>query len=321
MADEIKQRANALGFGAIGITTPEPMAAAGANLSEYIAQTRHGNMDWLVKNAGHRPNPKAFFPDAQSVITTAYNYYRHGEDVQMPAESGTISIYARGRDYHKIVRKKLKKLLTWIEEQEPRTKGRVFVDSFPIMEKPLAQRAGIGWIAKNSTLIIKGKGSYFFLGGILLNLPLPPDEPFTEEYCGGCNRCRQACPTDAITDPFQLDARRCISYLTIEHKGNIDDALQTRMGNHIFGCDICQVVCPWNQRFATDTSETEFFSRFSNNDLLLSRLASLARAEFEQMFEGTPVRRTGYKNFLRNVEIAAKNVSQSEMNSLIKDKE
>ncbi|MCK4892562.1 MAG: tRNA epoxyqueuosine(34) reductase QueG, partial [Calditrichia bacterium] len=190
---------------------------------------------------------------------------------------------------------------------EPTSQGRIFVDSFPIMEKPLAMRAGLGWIGKNTTFLIKGEGSYFFLGGILLNLDLNPDLPISEQFCGSCNKCQTACPTGALDVPFRLDSRKCISYLTIEHHGNIDNRLQEKMKNLIFGCDICQIVCPWNQRFAKTGKEEDFKSRFKQRDLSLKSLGKLSREQYEKMFEGTAVRRSGYNKFLRNIRIAQAN--------------
>ncbi len=307
ITEEIKTRALALKFDAVGIASAEVLKDAEENLKRWVTSGFHGEMNWMAETARERVDPAAFFPEAECVLIVAQNYFRSKENLQMPPEVGNVSIYARGRDYHKVVRNKLKKLLRWIISREPATKGRIFVDSFPIAEKPLAVRAGIGWIGKNSLLTIRGSGSYFFLGGILLNLPLTPDVPLNEDYCGTCNRCLQACPTDALIAPYQLDARRCISYLTIESEGEISPELRTRMGNHIFGCDICQAVCPWN-RFARDTDETDFYSRFTEKDLLLGKLNSLSREEFERMFEGTPVRRGGYQRFRRNVEIAIANL-------------
>ena len=310
LKDKIKNLALESGFSAVGIAGTEYLADAARNLQQMVSQKRHGEMDWLAATLKERPDPTAFFPGAKSILMVAYNYYRKEEPFFLPEDCGTISVYARGRDYHKVVRGKLKKLLSHIKELAPNTEGRIFVDSFPIMEKPLAVRAGLGWIGKNTMLIMKSRGSYFFLGGILLNLPLPADQPFSGDFCGSCNRCQQACPTGALTAPYQIDASRCISYLTIEHRSAIDPAFHSAMGNLIFGCDICQMVCPWN-RFAQDSTESDFFSRFSANDLLLSRLSSLSKQEFEKMFEGTPVRRAGYERFRRNVEIARKNMKEA----------
>ncbi len=311
-AEIIKSKAKELGFDAAGLTDARFLEDSSEDLQQFLRENRHGTMDWLASSAGKRPDPTAFFPDARSVLMVAHNYYRSREKMMLPESAGTISVYARGRDYHKVLRKKLKKLLNWMISRDPELTGRIFVDSFPVMEKPLARKAGLGWIAKNTTLIIPKKGSYFFLGGILLNRAFAADTPFSAEYCGECTRCRNACPTDAITAPFQLDARRCISYLTIEHRAEIPGELQPSMGNYIFGCDICQMVCPWNQRFAADTAEPDFFSRFSEADLQLARLSSLSREEFEKMFEGTPVRRSGYENFRRNLKIARRNLKNRE---------
>ncbi|GAB4376561.1 MAG: tRNA epoxyqueuosine(34) reductase QueG [Calditrichia bacterium] len=307
LAELIKKKALELGFETAGITHSEILEQAAADLHQMITEGKHGSMQWLAKTERQRPDPRAFFPDAKSVLMVAHNYYRQKDVRPIPPYSGIISLYARGRDYHKVLRKKLKRLLAEIQEREPTARGRIFVDSFPIMEKPLAVRAGIGWIGKNTTLLLKQKGSFFFLGGIILNLPLPADKPFTENYCGRCNRCQQACPTNALEIPGQLDSRRCISYLTIEHEGAIPEEFHPGMGTHIFGCDICQLVCPWN-RFAQDTTETDFFSRFHDSDLKLTLLARLSQKQFERMFEGTPFRRVGYENFKRNVTIAQMNM-------------
>lgn len=309
LSRQIKSKAIDLGFSAAGISSAEILQEAEKNLKLWLAKGMQGSMDWMTATSEERANPKAFFKEAKSVLMIAQNYFRPEEPSQSPTGSGTISLYARGRDYHKVVRKKLKNLLGWILSVEPSAKGRIFTDSFPVMEKPLAVRAGIGWIGKNSTLILKNKGSYFFLGGILLNLPLPPDKPFEKNFCGSCNRCLHACPTGALFASGKIDARRCISYLTIEHRGKIGAGYQEKIGNHIFGCDICQDVCPWN-RFAQKTNESDFFSRFSKTDLKLSFLESLSRQQFEQMFEGTAVRRAGFDRFLQNVRIAKNNYEQ-----------
>jgi epoxyqueuosine reductase len=306
-ADIIKNKALEMGFTAAGITEPEFLVKADKDLQKYLQEGRHGTMTWLDDTAASRPDPKSFFPSAESVLIVALNYYRKNEKMLISPRLGNISIYARGRDYHKVLRNMLKHLLAWISQEESKTRGRIFVDSFPIMEKPLAARAGLGWIAKNSTLIIPGKGSFFFLGGILLNLPLAVDKPYKGDSCGSCSRCLQACPTGALTAPFRLDARKCISYLTIEHSGEIDSALHPNMGNYIFGCDICQLVCPWNIKFARPTTVQDFRSRFGDGRLRLQLLSELTHEQYEKMFEGSPVRRSGYHRFLRNVKIAAKN--------------
>ncbi len=308
LASQIKQQILSTGFDAVGITTAEPLTKGGADLKSFIRQNFHGTMSWLSDTHKQKSDPNSFFKEAKSIIIAAQNYYQKKDKIRFQEDSGNISIYARGRDYHKVLRNKFKKVLNWLISVEPGTNGRIFVDSFPIMEKPLAMRAGLGWIAKNTTLILKAKGSFFFLGGIITNLPLPPDEPITVDFCGECHKCQDACPTNAFPEPFRLDARRCISYLTIEHKGTIDQGFAKQMDNYIFGCDICQAVCPWNIRFARDTREKDFQSRYKPADLLLTKLENLSQTDYEKMFEGTPVRRLGYDRFKRNVRVAKKNL-------------
>jgi len=312
LSDEIKKTALELGFDQVGICSAEPLNEAGRQLYEYLQQGRHGTMTWLSETATQRLNPRAFFSEAESVIMTAINYFRKEENFIQPEDCGNISVYARGRDYHRVVRSKLKKLLNWISQQEPQARGRIFVDSFPLLEKPLAVRAGLGWIAKNTTLILKNRGSYFFLGGILLNLPLPVDPPFSGQYCGGCNRCQQICPTRALDSSFQLDARKCLSYLTIEHSGEVPPEYRVPMRNFLFGCDLCQLVCPWNQKYASDCREKDFASRFSLTVLQLENLRKLTAQQYHQMFEGSAVRRLGFERFKRNVEIAWQNFFRPE---------
>lgn len=306
LAHKIKNTALKMGFSAVGICDAEPLTEPAKKLGAWLDSSFTAGMDWMARTREVRPNPRGYFPEARSVIVVAQNYFCPSGKNEYSPGTGKISIYARGRDYHKVVRKKLKKLLDFIQQMEPAARGRVCVDSFPLMEKPLAVKAGIGWIGKHTNLILKGKGSYFFLGEILLSLPLPPDEPLTTDYCGTCTRCLEACPTNALPTPYVLDARRCISYLTIEHDGAIDADLQSRMGNWIFGCDICQEVCPWN-RFSETTAEEDFEDRFAEAELGLERLIRLSRSEFEQMSRGSPLRRPGYQNFMRNISIAREN--------------
>lgn len=306
LVKQIKQKGRELGFTDIAICNAEPLEEAGERLLTWLGRGYHGDMEWMARTAKERADPKGFFPGAQSIIVAAHNYYREDEAVLRPPGEGNISIYARGRDYHKVLKKKLKELLKFIQTLLPETRGRVCVDSFPIMEKELAVKAGIGWIGKHANLIIKKKGSYFFLGEILLSVKLPADEPLTTDYCGTCNRCQLACPTAALEEAFVLDARRCISYLTIEHKGEIDPQLQNGMENWIFGCDICQAVCPWN-RFSAHTEERDFDNRLPDDWLDLSRLLEMSEAEFKKIFQGTPVLRAGYEGFMRNVGIAREN--------------
>lgn len=303
---QIKQRARELGFAETAICDAEPMKDAGERLLSWLGRGYQGTMHWMARTGRERADPRAFFPEAQSVIVTAFNYYRADEPLQREDHDGNISLYARGRDYHKVLRKKLRRLLADIQILLPEARGRICVDSFPIMEKALAVKAGIGWIGKHTNLIIKPQGSYFFLSEILLSEALPSDPPLSSDYCGTCNRCQTACPTGALDEAYVLDARRCISYLTIEHPGDIDPALQPGMENWVFGCDICQAVCPWN-RFSSHCEETDFHNRLPDRMFALRELQQISETAFNQLFEGTPVRRAGYQNFRRNVTIAIEN--------------
>ncbi len=310
IASRIKQIGKEMGFAEVAICDAAPLTDAAALLEKWLANQFHGTMEWMVRTKYERTHPTAYFPEARSIVVVALNYYRDDEPLELPPDFGNISIYARGRDYHKVLRKKLKKFLGEIQQLLPNARGRVCVDSFPLMEKALAVKAGVGWIGKHTNLIIKQKGSYYFLGEILLSEALPSDPPFIEEHCGTCNRCQTACPTDALATPFVLDARKCLSYLTIEHEGKIAESLQPGLKNWVFGCDICQVVCPWN-RFSTATEESEFHSRFSESFLLLDNLKNLTETEFHTRFAGTPVMRAGYAKFQRNVAIAINNLQAS----------
>lgn len=307
LAQKIRELALNLGFGAVAFTDCQPLDEAGERLQKWLEAHFHGSMAWMKRTARQRSQPDAFFPEARSIICLAHNYYRQEEP--RAASQGNISLYARGRDYHKVIRKKSKKLLRSIQELEPQTRGRICVDSFPLMEKPLAVKAGLGWIGKHTNLIIKGKGSYFFLSEILLNIELPADPPFAADHCGSCNRCQVACPTDALDTAYLLDASRCISYLTIEHDDAIKPALAGNMENWIFGCDICQDVCPWT-RFSSECEESDFQDRLPEAWRDLDHLANMSEEQFDLLFAGTPVRRTGYRNFLRNVRIARRNLQK-----------
>lgn len=306
LVKDIKEKANNLGFFKVGICNAESLNSQQKLLEEWLGMGYHGTMDWMQRTQQERSNPRSFFPEAKSIIVLAHNYYRSNEHISRSPQEGNISIYARGRDYHKVIRKKLIQLVEFIQQLLPDVKSKTCVDSFPIMEKPLAVKAGIGWIGKHTNLIIKGKGSYFFLGEILLSEELPADEVWTTDYCGTCDKCQVACPTDALDKAYVLDSNKCISYLTIEHDGNIEEDLQDKMKNWVFGCDICQEVCPWNS-FSEDTNEPDFSSRFSEDFFKINNLKKLSQDEFDKIFNGTPVKRTGYKNFVRNVEIAFRN--------------
>lgn len=306
---QIKEKAYHLGFLEVGICDAESLNEETDLFKYWLDCGFQGSMNWMDRTRGIRGDAKHFFPEAKSIIILADNYFRSDEPVLKPPHEGNISIYARGRDYHRVLKKKLGTLLSFIEELIPDAEGRICVDSFPIMEKPLAVKAGIGWIGKHTNLIIKGKGSYFFLGEILLSKELLHDEPLTADYCGSCDKCQVACPTEALNQAYVLDSNKCISYLTIEHDDAIDFSLQQRMGNWIFGCDICQQVCPWNG-FSADTEELGYSSRIPADFLKLENLVKLTPDDYDRVFSGTPVKRTGFDNFKRNVAIALKNSEQ-----------
>jgi epoxyqueuosine reductase len=309
--EAIRGQALAMGFDAVGFAEARLADEARAGLAEYIDRGYHGDMGWLAHTAARRGDPQTLWPDARTVIVLGLNY--GGDEDPLAAttdpESGAISVYARGRDYHDAVKKRLKALARWIAERWP-GELKVFVDTAPVMEKPLAQQAGLGWQGKHTNLVSRDFGSWLFLGEIYLSLALEPDAP-EEDHCGACRRCLDACPTDAFPGPYRLDARRCISYLTIEHKGPIPHELRPLIGNRIFGCDDCLAVCPWN-KFAQAGHEPAFLPREVLTAPRLAALAALDDAGFRALFAGTSVKRTGRDRFLRNVLIAIGNAPEPE---------
>jgi epoxyqueuosine reductase len=308
----IRDHALALGFDAVAFTTPELSAAARGNLAEYLQRGYHGDMGWLVEKADRRGDPTVLWPEARSVVVLGMNYApaENPLDANARKDTGAISVYARGRDYHDIVKKRLKALARWIAQTWP-GELKVFVDTAPVMEKPLAQRAGIGWQGKHTNLVSQEFGSWLFLGEIFLALELAPDAA-ESDHCGTCRACLDACPTKAFPAPYRLDARRCISYLTIEHKGHIDAELRPLMGNRIYGCDDCLAICPWN-KFAQVPREGAFAPREAATAPRLAELAALDDAAFRSLFAGSPVKRVGRDRFLRNVLIAIGNSGAPEL--------
>ncbi|MBK8160498.1 MAG: tRNA epoxyqueuosine(34) reductase QueG [Rhodospirillaceae bacterium] len=308
----IRQKALAVGFDAIGFAPAALSAETRAHLADFLRQGRHGDMGWMVEKADRRGDPQTLWPDARSVIVLGQNY---GPDLDPLAildqpDRGGISVYARHRDYHDVVKKRLKELGRWIADTY-KIEIKVFVDTAPVMEKPLAAQAGIGWQGKHTNLVSRELGSWLFLGEIFLAFDLPPDAP-EEDHCGQCRRCLDVCPTNAFPAPYQLDARRCISYLTIEHAGPIPRDLRPLMGNRIYGCDDCLSVCPWN-KFAQATPHAPLVAR---DDLTAPCLADLARlddAAFRALFSGSPVKRIGRDRFVRNVLIAIGNSGRREL--------
>ena len=304
--EAIRNQALASGFDAVGFAEARLGSEARAALREFIARGYHGDMGWLAGTATRRGDPRALWPEARTVVALGVNYTPE-DDPLGPAdtpECGVISVYARGRDYHDTLKRRLKALAHWIEERWPGAL-KIFVDTAPVMEKPLAQRAGLGWQGKHTNLVSRQFGSWLFLAEIYLTLALEPDAADTD-HCGSCHRCLDACPTTAFPAPYRLDARRCISYLTIEHKGMIPVELRAAIGNRIYGCDDCLAVCPWN-KFARAAGEPEFLAHEELDAPRLAALASLDDAAFRKLFAGSPIKRTGRDRFVRNVLIAIGN--------------
>jgi epoxyqueuosine reductase len=309
----IRKRAAELGFDVARFTRAEAPAGAGQNLAQFVAESRHGDMDWLAKNTERRANPGTLWELARSIIVLGVNYGPRGTAGVPPApggrdargpRNGIISVYAQGDDYHDVIKAKLKQLAGFIAETFA-AEVKVFVDAAPVMEKPLAQEAGLGWQGKHTNLVSREFGSWLFLGSIFTTLDLEPDAR-EEDHCGSCRRCLDACPTQAFTAPYRIDARRCISYLTIEHKGHIAREFRAAMGNRIYGCDDCLAVCPWNS-FASEAREARLHARSELVAPALAELSQLDDAAFRQLFRKSPIKRTGRDRFLRNVLIAIGN--------------
>ena len=304
--EKIRERVLAEGFDAVGIASPHALGEASAHLEDYLARNFHGDMDWLERRWRERGNPRALWPDVKSVIVAGLNYAPATDALALLGRPsvGDISVYARGRDYHHVLEKKLKRVGRWIA-QEFISDVKIFVDTAPVMEKPLAAAAGLGWQGKHTNLVSLDFGSWLFLGVIYSTLELGADTPH-EDRCGSCRRCLDVCPTRAFPEPYRLDARRCISYLTIEHKGHIAEEFRAAVGNRIYGCDDCLAVCPWN-KFASEAREIAFHPRDELEAPLLEELADLDDAGFRRLFAGSPVKRLGRDRFVRNVLIAIGN--------------
>ena len=308
ISDAIKAQALIEGFAEARITTPDAVPKVAERLATFLDAGHHGQMEWMADRAAWRGNPAALWPDAQSVIMLAEPYTPTQDPLQTltQPEKATVSVYARNRDYHDLVKKRLKRLARWlIAETGQDTEVKVFVDTAPVPEKPLAEAAGLGWQGKHTNLVSRRLGNWIFLGAIFTTLKLPVDPPETD-HCGSCRACLDVCPTDAFPAPYQLDARRCISYLTIEHKGPIAPDLRAAMGNHIYGCDDCLAACPWN-KFAAAATEIRYAAR---DDLIapdLIDLAGLDDAAFRAKFSGSPIKRIGRDRFVRNVLYAIGN--------------
>jgi epoxyqueuosine reductase len=302
----LSARAKALGFDTVRVTKAELAREIGAGLEAYIEAGHHGGMDWLAREPERRRHPNGLWPEARSVIVLAMNYGPETNPLEALEHSdrAAVAAYALGKDYHDVIKKRLKEIGRWLAEASGQPL-KVFVDTAPVMEKPLAQAAGVGWQGKHTNLVSRDFGSWLFLGEIFTAADLPPDEAEIDR-CGSCSACQDICPTAAFPAPYRLDARRCISYLTIEHKGPIPAEFRAAMGNRVYGCDDCLAVCPWN-KFASRTAEFAFAPREALIAPLLADLARLDDAGFRMAFAGSPIKRIGRDRFVRNVLIAIGN--------------
>lgn len=303
----IRDKAVELGFAAVGFARADAAPRAGERLREWLADGRHGDMIWMEERAHHRASPAGLWPEVRSVIALGMSYAPGHDPLALEGQGdrGRISVYAQGSDYHDVVKKALKALGRWLA-QEAGGDLKVFVDTAPVMEKPLAEAAGLGWQGKHTNLVSRDHGSWLFLGAIYTTLDLVPDTP-GRDRCGSCDACQRACPTDAFPAPYTLDARRCISYLTIEHKGPIPHEFRAAIGNRIYGCDDCLAVCPWNKFAQTAAAHKAFAPRAELTAPALADLLALDDAGFRQVFAGSPIKRIGRDRMVRNCLIAAGN--------------
>lgn len=318
LKSELIRQAHEMGFDACAITRPDAIAQAPERLRAFVDEGRHGQMGWMAERMHWRANPAALWPQARSIIMLAESYTPDHNPLDLLAqrENGVISAYALGRDYHDVVKKRLKRLGRWLIDHAG-GEIKVFVDTAPVMEKPLAAAAGLGWQGKHTNLLSRDLGNWMFLGSIFTTLDLPSDAP-AQENCGSCTACLDICPTDAFPAPFQLDARRCISYLTIEHKGPVDEDLRPGLGNRIYGCDDCLAVCPWN-KFAVEAREVKYHARPDLVAPPLAELAALDDAAFRARFSGSPIKRIGRDRFVRNVLYAIGNSGDPALQPVAQD--
>ncbi|WP_019052265.1 tRNA epoxyqueuosine(34) reductase QueG [Sphingobium xenophagum] len=303
----LKVQAASLGFAACAIAPADVAPQAGKRLGEWLDAGHHGDMLWMEERAGQRGSPRGLWPDVRSVVMLGMSYAPGRDPLALAdvPDRARISVYAQGKDYHDVVKKGLKSLARWLVDQQPGAL-KVFVDTAPVMEKPLAQGAGLGWQGKHSNLVSRQHGSWLFLGAIYTEIALEPDAPEVD-HCGSCTACQTACPTDAFPSPYVVDARRCISYLTIEHKGPIPHELREGIGNRIYGCDDCLAVCPWNKFADQAAANKAFVGRAELAAPALADLLALDDAAFREIFSGSPIKRIGRNRMVRNAAIAAGN--------------
>jgi epoxyqueuosine reductase len=302
----IRHEAQRLGLDAVAVTSVDAIPVAGERLGHFLDEGRHGTMTWMADKADRRASPRALWPEARSVIMVGQSYAPESDPLEALADRdrAVVSVYARGRDYHDVLKAKIRQLAGYVQRHAGGD-VKIFVDTAPLMEKPLAEAAGLGWQGKHTNLVSRTHGSWLFLGAILTAAEIAPDAP-EADHCGSCQRCLDICPTSAFPAPYQLDARRCLAYLSIEHKGHIPRAFRQAMGNRVFGCDDCLAICPWN-KFAQASREAKFAARPGTGNPLLAEILDLNDADFRARFAGTPVKRTGRDRIVRNALIAAGN--------------
>ncbi len=308
LQNALRAEARELGFAACGFAPAGEDPRRTARFEEWLADGRHGSMEWMESRKVQRASPQGLWPEAKSVIALGMSYAPDVDPLALEGdpEKARISVYAQGRDYHDVVKKALKALARWLIAREPDSELKVFVDTAPVMEKPLGEAAGIGWQGKHTNLVSREHGSWMFLGAIYSTIEFPPDEPH-RDMCGSCRNCQDACPTNAFPAPYQLDARRCISYLTIEHKGPIPEEFRESLGNRIYGCDDCLAVCPWNKFANTAHRHIKLAPREELGAPQLAPFLEFDDAGFRQFFSGSPIKRVGRDRFVRNCLYAAGN--------------
>jgi len=308
LRSRLEAEARSLGFVAVGFAPAKEDPVRTQRLERWLGDGAHGTMEWMEARADQRRAPQALWPEARSVIALGMSYAPDCDPLALESQPdrARISVYAQGKDYHDTVKKRLKALARWLVAQAPESQLKVFVDTAPVMEKPLGEAAGIGWQGKHTNLVSRQHGSWLFLGAIYTTIPFEPDLPH-DDRCGSCTACQSACPTDAFPAPYRLDARRCISYLTIEHKGPIAEEFRVALGNRIYGCDDCLAVCPWNKFAETAHRHRDFLPRAELVAPRLAELLMLDDASFRQLFAGSPIKRIGRDRFVRNCLYAAGN--------------
>ncbi|MEM7779617.1 MAG: tRNA epoxyqueuosine(34) reductase QueG [Pseudomonadota bacterium] len=314
LAERIKAEALSIGFAACGFARAEEDSVRAERLEEWLGEGHHGTMEWMETRLHHRRSPTGLWPEAKSVIALGMSYAPSNDPLALEAhrDRARISVYAQGRDYHDVVKKRLKALARWLVAEVPEAQVKVFVDTAPVMEKPLSEAAGLGWQGKHTNLVSPDHGSWLFLGAIYTSIELPPAEPHRDQ-CGSCRACLDACPTDAFPNAYTIDARRCISYLTIEHKGPWPEEFRKGMGNRIYGCDDCLAVCPWNKFAQEAHANRAFLPRAELTAPRLEELLALDDAGFRKLFSGSPIKRIGRDRFVRNCLYAAGNSGEASL--------